>query len=133
MPVKPRSKPTSAPRERRSPSPRSASTPDIQKGEVASVTAASPLGTCCSAQFTKPLPNPIIISPWSASDPHRAGAGSRSPRTSAATARIVPATVHRMPPISAGGVASSATRMPRYVVPQMTQTAIQATYAERGG
>jgi hypothetical protein len=35
----------------------------MKNGDVAMTTAASPLGTDCSAQFTKPLPNPIMSSP----------------------------------------------------------------------
>ncbi len=33
---------------------------------------------------------------------------------------------HRNAAIGAGGIVSSVTRMPRYVVPQITHTAIQA-------
>ena len=42
-----------------------------------------------------------------------------------------PANVQRRPAISIGGIVSRLTRMPRYVVPQIRQTAIHANHASR--
>ena len=49
IPEKPISSPSSVRPRRRSPLPATASTPAIQNGAVATSTAASPLGTHCSA------------------------------------------------------------------------------------
>ena len=46
-------------------------------------------------------------------EPHREGGGSFSPRTTSHTVSSAPAIVQRSPPISAGGIVSSETRMPR--------------------
>ena len=108
-----------------------ASRPVIQNGEAATMTAATPLGTHCSAQMTPPLPRPIIRKPINAKRGQCAGAGRRSPRARRMAASRTPAPVYRIAPMSAGGMVSRATRMARYVTPQNTQTASHATYADR--
>ncbi len=52
--------------------------------------------------------------------------GSLSPRSTTYSESSAPAISQRNPPISAGGMVSRLTRIPKYVVPQMRQTAIHA-------
>ena len=75
----------------RSPPPMNVSTATIQNGLVAMMTAASPLGTNCSAHTTPPLPIPSINRPSTANRGHSAGPGSRSPRASSAPMSTEPA------------------------------------------
>ena len=55
------------------------------------------------------------------------GPGSRSARSFSTVIRIEPAAIHLIAAINSGGIDSSAMRIARYVVPQTTQTIIQAT------
>ena len=60
------------------------------------------------------------------SDGHSLRSGRRSPRSLSAAMSSVPATIQRIAAMKSGGMVSSAMRIPRYVVPQIRQTAIQA-------
>ena len=101
--------------------------PAIQNGDEATITAVSPLGTHCSAQATAPLPmhqqQKPEQRPRCPTSIDRAGV-RRATRDSPRAAG--PAIVQRMPDISSGGIVSSVTRMPRYVVPQIRQTSTHA-------
>ena len=55
---------------RRSPRGSSASISTIQNGTIATMTAASPLATYCSAHTTPPLPITAIRKPATAIEPH---------------------------------------------------------------
>jgi hypothetical protein len=58
--------------------------------------------------------------------PHRDGGGSCSRRNTRNVVSSAPASVQRNPPINMGGIDSKLTRIPKYVVPQMTHTAAHA-------
>src|SRR5687768_2327198 len=61
----------------------------------------------------------------------RDAGGSGSPRRRSQTTSRPPAMIQRSEDIAPGGIVSSVTRIPRYVVPQIRHTAIQAKSARR--
>lgn len=68
---------------------------------------------------------PMQMTPHPAVNQSSRFAGNREPEAAAIT-RIVPEIVYRIAIMYSGGIDSMAMRMPRYVVPQSTQTAANA-------
>ena len=93
MPAKPISRPATRRPVNGSPSRLNASTPIIQNGTVATVTAAMPLGTHCSAQMTPPLPMQIVRKPMNARPSHCERGTTPSPRDARIASSRVPAAV----------------------------------------
>ena len=86
----------------------------IQNGAVATSSAASPLGTHCSAQTTARLPTPTSRNPINARFANvRRSTGMRWPRIFAIPSITRPAMTKREPVSSSGGMVSSAMAMPR--------------------
>ena len=93
MPANPISSPAIRRADSGSPSRLNASMPIIQNGTVATVTAAMPLGTHCSAQITPPLPMQIVRKPMTARPSHCERGTTASPRDARMARSRMPATV----------------------------------------
>ncbi len=87
----------------------------IQSGTVATIRAAMPLGTDCSAHITRALPTESSSTPIRAYWRSCRGLGqARAPsRRQAAAAITNPATRKRSPALASGGASSTTTRMAR--------------------
>jgi hypothetical protein len=95
----------------------------IHRGMVAMTRAAIPVGTLRSARTTPPLPTRSKRIPTMEAARHCGHPGlspSRSPRRIAQAYRAPPATRKRTAAMSSGGRVRTASRMARYVEPQMT-------------
>jgi hypothetical protein len=120
-PAKPTATPASVAAPTRSPVTARMST--THNGIAAMMSAASPLGTSCSATITRPLPPATSPAPTSvhASSCLPSRRAPRGPfRIAIAVHMIAPASTKRRQLVSSGGIVSTTTRMPRYVDPQTT-------------
>src|SRR5579872_3206519 len=103
--------------------------PTIQNGEVVQNSAARPLGIVSSDQDSVPVPIPNANTPNKAVCHNSRPRGRCAPMALATISITPPEIVYRIAISETGENDSSATRIPRYVVPQKTHTHANARYA----
>src|SRR6185437_13250155 len=96
-------------------------------GSLAMATAAMPEVTFCSAKQTRPLPSNNSSTPVIAALRHCRRVGGLTPRKRSHAYIAMPAAEKRIAASANGGNPVNPIRMPRYVEPQITYTASNAS------
>jgi len=99
----------------------------MNSGSLAMAIAAMPEVTLCSAKQTKPLPNNSSSTPEIAALRHCRRVGGFTPRKRNHVYIAMPAAKKRKAAIANGGNPVKPMRIPRYVEPQITYTASNAS------